>query len=239
MSATKEKQPSGWPPTVFGLAWQVAVSCVLRASTPARYSSRRDEYGNFSRFCNCASSTTGCTSVAQLLWPKNFSRLCRTSRADLPRSWVLPASGMEWRACSKYSSGVMGRPLGSRSSSMKSRSTQSNEGRLASLPRSSTCSANLQERANALKRPSLSAPLVLSTSTEERRAQRVISWASLVRSDSVLPKPSQSMKASSGPRASSRSELQSQSPSVHAREVLPTWNEGWPCCTRSASRFRR
>mmetsp|Transcript_29938 Transcript_29938/g.85822 ORF Transcript_29938/g.85822 Transcript_29938/m.85822 type:complete len:212 (-) Transcript_29938:584-1219(-) len=42
MRPTKAKQPSGCPPTVLGVEWQVATSCVRRASTPARNSLRSD-----------------------------------------------------------------------------------------------------------------------------------------------------------------------------------------------------
>jgi len=80
---------------------------------------------------------------------------------------------------------------------------------------------------------------VLSTSTDESSAQSVMSWASRVRSLSVLPKPSQSMKASSGlPSPAPSSEPQSHRPSVQARVVLPIWKSGSPRCTRSSSRFR-
>mmetsp|Transcript_22423 Transcript_22423/g.63658 ORF Transcript_22423/g.63658 Transcript_22423/m.63658 type:complete len:442 (-) Transcript_22423:745-2070(-) len=237
---TNPKQPMGWPPTVFGLARHALVSCPRSASTPALNSGRRDEYCSLSSLWSCTSSLAGWTSVAQLRWLKNFSKLWRTSRPACPRSRSMPTDGAAWSACSRYSSGEMWLPDSSRSSSMKSRSTQRSAGLLVSLPRSSMCSAKRHTRASALKMPSLSVPLVFSTITDDISAHSVISCASRVRSLSVLPKPSQSMKTSRGLWSSSESALpHSHSPSVHARVVLPTWKGGSPFCMRSRRMFIR
>mmetsp|Transcript_45143 Transcript_45143/g.136866 ORF Transcript_45143/g.136866 Transcript_45143/m.136866 type:complete len:255 (+) Transcript_45143:566-1330(+) len=240
-NAAKERHPMGSPRKVLGLAWHAATSLPRSASTPARNSPRNDEYDMCSKFCKSASSTQGCTRVMQLLWLKNFKRLDRTSFADWARSWSWAAVGAARSACSRYSSGVIEWPAASWSSNMKSRNTHNSVGRLASCPCSSMCSAKRHVKASVLKRPSLSAPLVFSTSTDDSNAHRVINCASRCRSLSVLPKPSQSRNASRGLRSSSAppNDPYSQRPSVHARVVPPTLNSGSPRCTRSSSRFSK
>mmetsp|Transcript_96439 Transcript_96439/g.241820 ORF Transcript_96439/g.241820 Transcript_96439/m.241820 type:complete len:204 (-) Transcript_96439:94-705(-) len=182
---------------------------------------------------------TGCTNVEHCRWGKNLAKLSRTCRAPCALAASTPAAGLARKAFSRYSSGEMGLSSSSRRSRRKSRRSQSSAGLLEASPPpppwSSTCSAKLQTKESALKRPSFSTPFVFSTKTEEINKQSDMSLASLTRSDSVLPKPSQSTK-----RRPPLPAPHIHSPSVHALDVEPTRKRPEaPRWRRPRRRFRR
>mmetsp|Transcript_71216 Transcript_71216/g.206521 ORF Transcript_71216/g.206521 Transcript_71216/m.206521 type:complete len:351 (+) Transcript_71216:140-1192(+) len=239
-SATYAMQLNGCPPTHFGLARHASIKLACMASKPVRKSPRRLSYCKSSSACKSASSAAGWTRVWHERWRKKRNKLCRTSCALRSRSASCPTVGTDPSACSRYSSGEIGCPEALNNSKAKSRNNHSKDGRLPSVLASSTCSANRHVNARVLNKLSDKAPLVFSTSTDDSSAQSVIICASRARSPSGLPKPSQSMKATSGPSfrrlassaSSSAREPHNQTPCVHAFVECPTCASGWPFCMR-------
>mmetsp|Transcript_26207 Transcript_26207/g.61158 ORF Transcript_26207/g.61158 Transcript_26207/m.61158 type:complete len:342 (-) Transcript_26207:898-1923(-) len=236
--AAKAAPPTTCPATVFGRIAASFCSLSCRVSSCLRKSLRKSVYGTVGKLRSFSSSIVGWTNVTQFRWSKNFSKLSLTSRAARDRSASTPASGFALSACSKYSSELMGFPDSSSSCSMKSRKHQIRAGLLVSWPFSSMCSARWQTNERALKRPSFNTPFVLSTKMDESSMHNDISLQSRVRSESVLPKPSQSRYSivdPSGPAV----EPHIHKPCVHACVVLPTEKSFSPRCMRPSKRFRR
>jgi len=179
---------------------------------------------------------TGCTRVEQCRWGKNFRRHSRTS------CWSFPFASGLWRVFSRYWSGVSRRPASSVSSSVKSLSNHISAGALLSWPGSSTCLAMLHTSDRVLKSCSLSVPLVFRMKTDEIRRHSDISLASLLLSDSLAPKPSQSMNNNVEPSSAvSFADFAPhiQMPSVQAHVVEPTRNWALPAWIRPRRRFMR
>mmetsp|Transcript_697 Transcript_697/g.1673 ORF Transcript_697/g.1673 Transcript_697/m.1673 type:complete len:221 (-) Transcript_697:862-1524(-) len=217
-------------------------SCLCMASKLVRKSGRSSAKGTSASWRSFSSSMSGCTKVQQCLCGKNLTRLSRTSRDALARSASPLTRGFASKACSRYWSGVSSVPDSSLSSRTKSLRSHSKAGLLVSFPRSSMCSAMLQTSDKALKSPSFRTPLVLSKNTDDIRRHRDISFASRVLSESVLPKPSQSMKMRASPASrvcSAGDAPHIQRPSVQAFVVDPTRNCEVPPWMRPNSRFRR
>mmetsp|Transcript_85873 Transcript_85873/g.243568 ORF Transcript_85873/g.243568 Transcript_85873/m.243568 type:complete len:238 (-) Transcript_85873:269-982(-) len=236
--AARATPPTGIPFTAFGYVRASLVTWACAASTWRWNSGRKSRKGMSARFRRASSSMTGCTRVPQCRSGKNFRRVSRTSLAAWVRAASAPAKGCLRSACSRYSSDVILWPDSSLRSRQKSRRSQKSAGFVTSWPCSWKCCARFETSDSVLKSPSLRTPLVFSRKTDESRKHRDISFASRVRSESVLPKPSQSQKSTGLSESWMSSAPHIQMPWVHARTVEPTQNFSAPGC-RPRSRFKR